>query len=241
MTDLLATLALLVGLELVLGVDNIVVITIVVSRLPEEMRQRTRVIGLALALVARLVMVAGLSYVLSLDDPVVAGMSIHDLILLAGGAFLIWKAIREIHHTVELIEDNAPPPSSPRQAFASAVATIVALDVVFAIDSVVTAVGLTDHLLTIALAVILSFVVLLFAAGPIGDFILANPTFKLLALSFLVTIGIVLLLEAFHHEVPKAYIYLPMGFATGVQLLQWRLLRNQRRHRPDAAPEEATT
>lgn len=229
MPDFLATLALLIGLELVLGVDNIVVISIIVSRLPEEARQRARVIGLALALVARLIMVAGFSYVLSMEEPIIAGMSIRDLILLAGGSFLMWKAIREIHHTVELIEDNEPAVATPRAAFASAIAMIIVLDIVFAIDSVITAVGLTDDLLTIALAVILSFVVLMFAAKPIGEFVLKNPTFKILALSFLVTIGIMLLLEAFHHEVPKAYIYLPMGFATAIQLLQWRFLKNQGR------------
>ncbi|MEM8866561.1 MAG: TerC family protein [Planctomycetota bacterium] len=230
MPDLIATLALLIALELVLGVDNIVVITIVVSKLPEEMRRRARRLGLAIALVARLVMVAGFSWVLSLTDPVLLGMSVRDLILLGGGGFLLWKAVREIHLTVELIEHREPERTNPKSAFASAVATVVLLDVVFALDSVVTAVGLTDNLLVIGLAVVLSFVVLLLAAGPIGEFVINNPTFKILALSFLVTIGIVLVLEAFHHEVPKPYIYLPMGFATMVQLLQWRLMKNQQRN-----------
>lgn len=240
MFDLLATLGLLVALELVLGVDNIVVITIVVSRLEPAARKRARYIGLALALIARLVMVAGFSFVLSMTSPVIFNLSIRDLILLLGGGFLLWKAIREIHHTVEVIEDEEPVRAEPRAAFTSAIATIVVLDVVFALDSVITAVGMTDDLLTIAAAVILSFVVLLFAAQPIGEFVLGNPTFKILALSFLITIGIVLVLEAFHHEVPKAYIYLPMGFATGIQLLQWRLFHNQarkRRARRQAAPD----
>ncbi|MEO0529548.1 MAG: TerC family protein [Planctomycetota bacterium] len=239
MPDLIATLVLLVALELVLGVDNIVVISIIVSRLPEEARKRARQLGLALALVARLVMVAGFSYVLSMTDPVLLGRSVRDLILIGGGSFLLWKAVREIHETVELIEHNEATPASPRKAFASAIAMIMALDAVFALDSVITAVGLTESLWVIALAVILSFVVLLFAAGPIGEFVLAHPTFKILALSFLITIGIVLQLEAFHHEVPKAYIYLPMGFATMIQMLQWRLMQNQRRRREAvAAPAE---
>lgn len=232
MPDLIATLLLLLALELVLGVDNIVVISIIVSRLPEEMRKKARIIGLALALVARLLMVAGASFLLAMTDPVVFGLSVRDLILLLGGGFLLWKAVREIHHTVELIEDHgATPGPSPKKAFASAIAVIVAVDIVFALDSVVTAVGMTDNFTVIAAAVILSFVVLLFAAEPIGEFVLKNPTFKILALSFLITIGIVLILEAFHHDVPKPYIYLPMGFATLVQLLQWRLMRNQQRRR----------
>lgn len=237
MPDFIATLALLIALELVLGVDNIVVITIVVSKLPPEQRKTARQIGLGLALVARLVMVAGVSWILSLTAAVAFGMSVRDLILLGGGGFLLWKAVREIHHTVEMIEHHQAQGPSPRGAMASAIAMIIALDLVFALDSVITAVGLTNDLVVIAVAVILSFVVLLFAAGPIGEFVLKNPTFKILALSFLVTIGIVLILEAFHHEVPKPYIYLPMGFATGVQLLQWRLMTNQKRKRKKQASE----
>lgn len=229
MADHLATLVLLLALELVLGVDNIVVITIVVSKLPEEARNRARRLGLAIALIARLVMVAGFSWVLSLTGSVLLGMSIRDLILLGGGGFLLWKAVREIHHTVELIEHHEVERAPSGNAFASAVAMIIALDLVFALDSVITAVGLTDNLLVIAVAVILSFIVLMFAARPIGEFVIKNPTFKILALSFLITIGVVLVMEAFHFKVPKPYIYLPMGFATGIQLLQWRLMQNQRR------------
>lgn len=229
MPDLIATLALLLALELILGVDNIVVISIVVSRLPEEVRNRARTIGLTLALIARLAMVAGASFLLAMTDPVILKLSVRDIVLLLGGMFLLWKAVREIHHTVELIEDHTATHSNPKKEFASAIALIVAIDVVFALDSVITAVGMTDNLWIIATAVILSFVVLLFAAKPMGEFILQNPTFKILALSFLITIGIVLILEAFHHEIPKSYIYLPMGFAAGIQLLQWRLFRNQKR------------
>lgn len=187
-------------------------------------------IGLTLALVARLMMVAGASLLLTMTDSILFTLSVRDLILLLGGGFLIWKAVKEIHHTVELIEDHtATPSANPRKAFASAIVVIVAVDIVFALDSVITAVGMTDEFLVIASAVILSFVVLLFLAEPIGEFVLRNPTFKILALSFLITIGTVLILEAFHHDVPKAYIYLPMGFAAAIQLLQWRLFRNQQR------------
>ncbi|BDS07961.1 hypothetical protein NT6N_30010 [Oceaniferula spumae] len=226
MGDLIATLLLLFALEIVLGVDNIVVITIIVSKLPKELRDRARRIGLSIALVARLLMVMAFSYILSLTHPFVFDMSIRDLMLLGGGLFLIWKAVREIHNTVELREEKVGP-AKPRTAMLSAISLIVVMDVVFALDSVVTAFGLTDHIYTIAAAVILSFVVLLFAAGPIGEFVIKNPSFKILALSFLVTIGVMLILEAFHHDVPKPYIYLPMGFATLIQLLQWRLSKNQ--------------
>ena len=253
MPDFAATLALLVALELVLGVDNIVALSIIVARLPEGTRQKARIAGLALALLARLVMVWGATWLLTLTEPVLGWVpfggdlvrerSVKDLILLAGGAFLIWKATREIHHTVELkeegpVEAGTGPNKTARRSFFWVILTIVAVDVVFALDSVVTAVGMTDDFLTIALAVILSFVVLLFAAGPIGEFVLANPSFKILALSFLITIGVALGLEAFHKEVPKPYIYLPMAFATGVQLLQWRLAKNVEKTAPpaDAAP-----
>ncbi|HBN78075.1 MAG TPA: hypothetical protein DD473_20145 [Planctomycetaceae bacterium] len=230
MPDFIATLTLLIALELVLGVDNIVVITIIVSRLPEEARRKARFIGLTIALLARLVMVWGVSFILEMKDPVFFHLSIRDLILLGGGGFLMWKAVREIHHTVEMIEDHDTKKVNPRRAFWGAIALIVALDLVFALDSVITAVGMTENLLTISLAVIVSFIVILFAAEPIGEFVLKNPTFKILALSFLITIGIVLMLEGLHHEVPKAYIYLPMGFASLIQILQWRLFINQRRN-----------
>jgi len=229
MADYLATLALLFALELVLGVDNIVVISILVSRLPEELRRKARLIGLGLALVARLLMVLAFSWLLALDNPIVGDFSIRDAILLLGGGFLIWKAVREIHHTVEMVGHSEPQQARPRAVFASAIAMIVAMDMVFALDSVVTAFGMTDSIPVIWAAVILSFAVLLFFAGPVGEFIHNNPTFKILALAFLITIGVVLILESFHHDVPKAYIYLPMGFATGVQLLQWRYSLNQKR------------
>lgn len=232
MADYIVTLLLLFALELVLGVDNIVVITILVSRLPQDLRHKARFIGLGIALVARLAMVWAFGLLLGLNEAVLAHLSVRDIILLIGGAFLIWKAVREIHHTVEMVEGSDSNAGNPQRAFAMAIATIVAVDIVFALDSVVTAFGMTDEILVIWAAVILSFIVILIFAQPIGEFIHRNPTFKILALSFLITIGIVLILEGLHHEVPKAYIYLPMGFATLVQLLQWRLYQNQSRKNP---------
>jgi predicted tellurium resistance membrane protein TerC len=225
----LATLALLVGLELVLGIDNILVISIVVSRLPESERQRARILGLAIALIMRLIFVAFAFKLVHLTDPIMAGVniSIKDLVLLIGGLFLIYKAVREIHHVVELKEEG--PNISAKSAVGAAITQIVLLDIVFSVDSVITAVGLTQNLIIISLAVIVSFVGLLFYARPIGEFILRHTALKILALAFLVTIGITLCLEGMHKDVDKGYIYLPMGFALLVELLQLRYLSNSSR------------
>lgn len=239
MADTISVLLLLIALELVLGIDNIVVITIAVARLPEGQRQKARMIGLGLALVARFLMI-GLFFVLAnleaplfhLPKPFEVGVSIKDLVLLIGGAFLIWKAVKEMNHTIALHEEGAAADAEvPRSSFGSALAMIVGVDLVFSLDSVITAVGLTDHILIIFLAVVVSFAAVLMFARPVGDFILNNPAFKLLALSFLVTIGVVLFAEGLHHRIPKPYIYLPMAFATGVQLLQWKMEQNRQRRR----------
>ncbi len=227
MLDSLATLALLLGLELVLGIDNILVISIFVSRLQEAERNRARLVGLALALVARLMMLAAVLALASLTAPVVATLSVRDLLLLTGGLFLLYKAAREIHHTVELTEEEAH--TARAHTFVSVITQIVLLDVVFSIDSVITAVGLTNQLWVIVTAVVLSFAVILLFAKRIGDFILQHPALKILALSFLVSIGVTIFMEGLHQEVPKAYIYLPMGFALVVELLQMRYTRNRRR------------
>lgn len=223
----LGTLALLIGLELVLGIDNILVISIVVSRLPEAERQRARLIGLALALVMRLIFVAFAFQLVHLTEPVLGWLSIRDIVLLAGGLFLIYKAVKEIHHVVELKDEG--PHISAKSAVSSAITQIVLLDIVFSVDSVITAVGLTSNQITISLAVIVSFVGLLFYARPIGEFILRHPGLKILALSFLVTIGVTLCLEGMHKHVDKGYIYLPMGFALLIELLQMRYLSNSAR------------
>jgi predicted tellurium resistance membrane protein TerC len=229
MADALALLALLIGLELVLGVDNILVISIFVARLPEENRQKARMIGLALAMVARIVMLAVVVYLASLTRPIVWNLSLRDLLLLAGGLFLIYKAVKEIHHAVELDAHQETGTASATAAFGAVITQIVLLDIVFSIDSVITAVGLTDKLWIIVTAVVISFAGLLFFAKPIGDFILKNPALKILALSFLITIGVTIFMEGLHKHVPKAYIYLPMGFALGVELLQMRYEHNRRK------------
>jgi len=228
MADALALLALLVGLELVLGVDNILVITIFVGKLPEAGRQKARIFGLSLALVARIAMLYLVLLLAGLTTPLFWNLSIRDLILITGGLFLIWKAVREIHHTVELNDESLVPEDAGPQGFISVIAHIVILDIVFSVDSVITAVGLTSQLWVIISAVILSFLAILAFAGPIGDFILRRPSLKILALAFLITIGVTLFMEGMHKHVPKAYIYLPMGFALFVEMLQLRYEHNRR-------------
>lgn len=226
----LATLALLIGLELVLGIDNVLVISLVVSRLPEGQRDRARRAGLLIALGARLVFVAGAFWLVHLTEPIVAGfpLSWRDLVLIAGGLFLLWKAVREIHHVVELKDEHGAG-QAVVAGFGAAIVQIVLLDMVFSLDSVITAVGLTPNLLVIGFAVVASFLVILAYAKTIGDFILHRPALKILALAFLVTIGVTIFLEGIHQHVAKAYIYLPMGFALAVELLQMRHDVNRRK------------
>ena len=238
--NLVGVFLLLLGLELVLGVDNILVISIMVARLPEHQQDFARRLGLGLALVARIGLLFGVTWLLGLSTPIgddipwlgaqdwlsgLAAMSIKDLILLAGGLFLLYKAVKEIHHVVEFHENAGP--KKTYDALTAAITQIVLLDIVFSLDSVITAVGMTNHLGVIIAAVVLAFVVVLIFAKPIGNFILAHPALKILALSFLVTIGITIIMEAFHKDVPKAYIYLPMGFALLVELLQMRYAKNR--------------
>ena len=229
MADALGLLALLIGLEIVLGVDNVLVIAIFVGRLPENQRQKARIVGLSMAMLARIVMLVVVVALASLTRPIVANLSVRDLILLAGGLFLLYKAVHEIHHTVEFREAETRPDQHASAAFASIIAQIVLLDIVFSVDSVITAVGLTQQLWIIVSAVVLSFVGILFFARPIGDFILRHPALKILALSFLITIGVTIFMEGLHKHVPKAYIYLPMGFALMVEMLQMRYEQNRRR------------
>lgn len=225
----LATLLLLVGLELVLGIDNVLVISIVVSRLPDAQRDKARLLGLGIALIARLLFVAGAFWLVQLTKPIVAGfpLSWRDVVLVSGGLFLLWKAVKEIHHVVELKDDVEG--GHVANAFSAAIVQIVLLDMVFSLDSVITAVGLTPNLLIISVAVIVSFLVILAYAKTIGDFIHHRPALKILALAFLVTIGVTIFLEGIHQPVSKAYIYLPMGFALVVELLQMRHDANRKR------------
>jgi predicted tellurium resistance membrane protein TerC len=226
MMDAFALLLLLVGLELVLGVDNILVISIFVGKLPDETRNKARIAGLGVALLARILMLYVLIRLASLTNAVFLNYSIRDFILLAGGFFLIYKAVREIHNTVELKDEDVVP-GKIHSSFPGVITQIVLMDIVFSIDSVITAIGLTDSLWVIISAVIISFMAILAFAGPIGEFIIKRPSLKILALSFLITIGVTIFLEGTHQHVPKAYIYLPMGFALLVEILQQRYEHNK--------------
>lgn len=226
--NLLATFALLVGLEVVLGIDNILLISILTDRLPVVHRQKARVIGLGLALFVRAFLLLGAAYIVKLSEPIFFHLSWKSIILLSGGAFLIYKAVKEIHHVVEGQHD-ADQASAARMTFSSVIMQIILLDLVFSIDSVITAVGLTDNLYVIYSAVLVSFILVLIFSGPIARFVQGTPTIKILALSFLITIGVTLGIEGFGGHVPKGYIYLPMAFALIVELLQLRFMHNEKK------------
>jgi predicted tellurium resistance membrane protein TerC len=228
MSDAIALLLLLIGLELVLGVDNVLVIAIFAGRLPQNQRNKARAVGLALAMLARIGMLWVVLALANLTEPIFLTLSVRDIILLAGGLFLIWKAVTEIHHTVELREESEPKSETSTKSFSVVAGQIVVMDIVFSIDSVITAVGLTDKLWVIIAAVVVSFLAVLAYAGKVGEFILRHPSLKILALSFLITIGVTIFMEGLHKHVPKAYIYLPMGFALFVDLLQMRYEHNRR-------------
>ena len=228
MENEILTFALLLGLELVLGVDNILIISIMVGGVPEENRGKARFFGLAFALVARLIVLFIFIALSQLTEVKFLGFSVRDYLLLGGGTFLLWKAIKEIHHTVEVPTGEEDSHVKPKATFMTAVASIAMMDLVFSVDSVITAIGLTNHTMTIIAAVIVSFGVILWFAKPVGDFILKTPSLKILVLSFLVTIGITLILEGMGKHVPKGYIYLPMGFAMVIEFLQLRYDHNRK-------------
>ncbi len=224
--NLLATFSLLVGLEVVLGIDNILLISILTDRLPVSQRNRARIVGLGLALGIRCLLLLGAAYIVKLDAPVLFGISYKGLILISGGAFLLYKAVKEIHHTVEGATE-ADLVGKVQPTLSAIITQIVILDIVFSIDSVITAVGLTDNLIVIYSAVIASFAVVLIFSRAIAAFVQKHATLKILALSFLITIGVTLVIEGLGGHVPKGYIYRPMGFGLAVELLQLRFSHNQ--------------
>jgi predicted tellurium resistance membrane protein TerC len=223
----------LVVMEVVLGVDNLVFVALVSNKLPEERRKQGRTIGLGLALILRLVLLSTLVIIVGLTKPILTlyghAFSWRDLILLAGGLFLVWKATREIHHNVD--PHPAEEVSTPARAgmgFASAIVQILLLDLVFSIDSILTAVGMTDQLPIMATAVIVAVILMMIASGPIAAFIHRNPTIVMLALGFLLMIGMALIAEGCGFHVPKGYIYAAMAFSAFVEGLN-TLARRRRR------------
>ncbi|GAB2962979.1 TerC family protein [Nonomuraea fastidiosa] len=217
----------LVALEIVLGIDNIIFISILAGKLPPERRDRARVLGLGAALVSRLLLLLGLSWVVRLTDPLFAvfghEISGRDLILLLGGLFLLGKSVTEIHHNMEAPHEEEGGKKVAATSFASVILQIMVLDIVFSLDSVITAVGMVDELGVMIAAVIVAVAVMLFASGPISRFVDSHPTIKMLALAFLVLIGVMLVAEGLDQHIPKGYIYFAMAFSVVVELLNIRV------------------
>jgi predicted tellurium resistance membrane protein TerC len=228
-TETWASLATLTLLEVVLGIDNVVFLTLVVGRLPRERQALARRVGLGLALVARVALLFALSSLMGLTRPwftvLGRGISGRDAILLAGGAFLVWKATHEIFARVEDHDAKAP---RARAGLAGTLAQIVAIDLVFSIDSVITAVGMSSELPIMVAAVVLSMIVMLVFAAPIGAFVERHPSMKVLALAFLVLIGVLLVAEGLGVHVPRGYVYSALGFSLAVNLLEIRLRARRR-------------
>ena len=221
-------LATLTALEIVLGVDNIIFISILCGRLPEGQRARARTIGLVLAMLTRLALLFSLTWMMTLTAPLFTlfgrEMSGRDLILIAGGLFLLWKSVDEIHNALEGEQDEPGSVASALPAtFGSIIAQIAVIDIVFSFDSVITAVGMVDELAIMVIAIVLAVGVMLFAAGPIGRFVDRHPTIKMLALSFLILVGFALIGEGWDLHIPKGYIYFAMAFAVAVEMLNLRL------------------
>jgi predicted tellurium resistance membrane protein TerC len=218
-------------LELVLGIDNIVFITILTGRLPASQRARARRLGLAGAMLMRVVLLLVLSWVIGLEAALftVAGQELsgRDLILLGGGLFLLAKATREIHDKLEGGEQGEHGPAVV--SFGAVIAQIMVLDAIFSLDSVITAVGMAEHLGVMITAVVLAVGFMLLFAGPVGDFVERHPTVRMLALSFLLLVGVALVADGLDQHIPRGYIYFAMGFSVFVEMLNLRLRRDSRR------------
>jgi predicted tellurium resistance membrane protein TerC len=238
-----ASLLTLTALEIVLGIDNLVFITILAGRLPAERQNRARRMGLGLALITRLALLASIAWIIGLTQPVfeILGRSIswRDLILIGGGFFLLYKGTREIHHRIEGDE----LPSEPRRAnanFGGVIMQIVVLDIVFSLDSVITAVGMANQFWVMATAVVIAVLIMLAASGPVSDFVNRHPTVKMLALSFLLLIGMTLVADGAGFHVPKGYIYAAIAFSAAVEgLNQLAGQRRRRRMPPAMGPEDS--
>jgi predicted tellurium resistance membrane protein TerC len=223
-------LASLTVLEIVLGIDNIIFISVLVGRLPAEQRQRARIIGLSLAMGMRIVLLLLITWIMRLEadlfEVLDVGISGRDLILIFGGLFLLAKSTLEIHHSVEGVD---PDEKQVRAAtFGAVLAQIAIIDMVFSLDSVITAVGMADHVPVMIIAVVVAVGVMMVAAGAIGRFVDEHPTVKMLALSFLVLVGTALIAEGIDLHIPKGYIYFAMAFSVGVEMLNLRVRKNRR-------------
>ena len=225
------SLVTLTVLEIVLGIDNIVFISILVDRLPKAAQERARRIGLLMAMVMRIALLLALSWLVGLTAPLVTAfgheISGRDLIMIGGGLFLLWTATVEIHTAVAGDPAGAAAPRPAPLTFASAVGQILAIDLVFSLDSIITAIGMVDRIEIMVAAVVASVALMMLFAAPIGRFVSEHPTIKMLALSFLVVVAVLLVAEGFDQHVPKGYIYFAMAFSVAVETLNIRVRRSR--------------
>jgi predicted tellurium resistance membrane protein TerC len=231
-----AALLTLSVLEIVLGIDNLVFISLLTARLPAKRARRVRAIGLSLAFLFRVLLLAGLTWLMGLTETLFAvrgnNISWRDIILIGGGLFLIVKATLEIHHDVEGWEEERSP---PKATFALIIPQLVAIDLIFSLDSIITAIGMVDNLPIMVAAIVIAMLVMYAAANPVGNFIAEHPTTKMLALAFLLLIGVALIADGFKFHIPRGYIYFAMAFASMVEVFNVRAQRNRRRRRPPGA------
>ncbi|KZM49730.1 TerC family protein [Labrenzia sp. OB1] len=227
-----ASLVTLTVMEIVLGIDNIVFISVIVSRLPAAMAHRARQIGLALALVFRIALLSVLTWLVGLTAPFFSlgdhTFSWRDAILIAGGLFLLFKATHEIHNGIEG-EGEEGAPRDIKMSFAAVIAQIIVIDLVFSVDSIITAIGMAEHIEVMVAAVVLAMIVMFIASGPVASFIQKHPTTKMLALSFLLLIGVALVADGLGFHIPRGYIYFAMAFSAGVEIINVLAKRNRRK------------
>jgi len=231
-----AALVTLTVLEIVLGIDNLVFISVLTSRCDPKDALRARQIGLSLAFIFRIIMLGGLTWLMRLTAPLFTlfgmGISWRDIILIGGGAFLIAKATHEIHGEVESRAHDESGPAIAKSGFAWIVVQLVVVDLVFSLDSIITAIGMAEDLPVMIGAVVIAMIVMYFSAGPVGAFIAAHPTTKMLALAFLLLIGVALIADGLEFHIPRGYIYFAMAFAAAVEFFNVMAGRNRRRAEP---------
>jgi len=229
MLDAIIPLISLISLEVILGIDNVIFISILSDKLPDSQRNKLRYWGLGLAMAMRLVLLTLISWILKLDQNLFTFYDINfsgkGLILIAGGLFLIYKSTVEIYHKTELANNNDQPVATKAISFKKLLLEIILLDLVFSVDSIITAIGMAQELWVMYTSVIVAVIIMVFASQPISFFIKKHPSFKILALSFLLMIGISLIAEGFHFEIPKGYIYFSMAFAFIVDIIQMKTVK----------------
>lgn len=233
-TEIWLALATLTTLEIVLGVDNLVFISIAVSKLPPDKRPWARKFGLALACITRILLLISLAFLARMQTDLFSvfgnKISIRDLVLIGGGLFLLVKGTMEIHDAVEGRGEDENIDTKPSAVFGYVIAQIAIIDIVFSLDSVITAVGMVDHIPVMVAAIMIAVAIMIFASNPIGDFIERHPTVKMLALSFLILVGVALIADGLDYHIPRAYLYFAMAFSGGVEALNMVSRRKQKRH-----------